>query len=756
MPRKFDRLGPYEIKDLIGAGAMGEVYRARDTRLERSVAIKVLPSMFTKDEEQQARLEREARAAGSLNHPNVLTIYDIGNDQGVPYIVAELLEGKSLREILSTGPMLRSIAVSYGAQIASGLSAAHEKSVIHRDLKPENIFVTTSGIVKILDFGLAKIELLFSNGLETQAPTAALTQPGSVLGTFSYMSPEQARGQIVDVRSDLFSFGIVLYEMLAGKRPFRGQTMTDVLTSILRDTPDFSEFDPPLTEELMGILQDCLAKNAADRFETARDVSLALRIIEAEFLAQSNRAGRAPVLQKHADFRIAVLPFQDLSAEQDQQYFCEGMTEELITSLTKVDGLKVLSRTSTFQFQGREIDVRKVGKQLGAGAILHGSVRKSGNRIRITADLIHVQDGYHLWSEKYDREMADVFDIQDEITRTIVDTLKSKLLPQSAPILVPRYTDNKEAYNLYLKGRYHWNKRHQEGLERAIEYFEEAIDHDPAYALAYSGLADCYSILGFYAFRPPVEMVKKARTAAEASLRIDPNLAEGYLSMGAVQLYFDNDWEKGDRSMSRSLELNPLYGLGHCWYSGFLSLMGRYQEARDHAKKAVQIDPLSPLFSYFYGFSLFNERRYDESLQQFHNSFEIDPDFLLAHWCLGLAHLKKNKMDLAIQNFEKVCVMTNRSPYYLSYLGYAYALAGETETSEKLLREMQDRSNQEYVAPLSNSRILMALGRMEEAYQALEKAIAEKNVVIYLFHSPEFDSWRSEQRFQQILKSLMS
>ncbi|MCI0413084.1 protein kinase [bacterium] len=748
-------LGPYEIQDLIGAGGMGEVYRARDTRLNRSVAVKVLPASFAEDIEQRMRLEREARAAGMLNHPNVLVIFDIGTHEGSPYVVTELLEGESLRDMITQGPIALQTAMTHAVQIASGLSAAHEKSIIHRDLKPDNIFLTSSGIVKILDFGLAKIDTMLKQETTTNLPTQSLTQPGSLLGTVAYMSPEQARGQLVDARSDIFSFGVVLFEMVSGRRPFQGQTATDILTAILRDEPDFSDFPQPLFGELQRILLHALAKDPEARFQNARELVFALRIIEAELLAQSNRQGQAMIShQKKGDFRMAVLPFLDLSAEKDQQYFCDGMTEELISALTKVEGLRVVSRTSAFQFQGQRTDIRRIGQQLGVGAILDGSVRKSGSRIRITAELINVQDGFHLWSERYDREIADVFDIQDEIARTIVDTLKLELVGSKALNLVPRYTDNQEAYNLYLKGRYYWNKRSRDGVERAIEYFNQAIEKDQSYAIAYSGLADCYSIMGFYAYLKPAEMYSKAKAAAETALRLDSNLPEGHLSMGAVYLYFEMDWQLGHRCMRRSLELNPAFALGHCWYSGFLSLLGQHREAREHAQKALQLDPLSPLFCYFYGFCFYNDRRYDEALQQFHSAFEIEPDFLVALWCSAQIYLKKRMYEMAIRAMEKVCAITNRSPFYVSYLALAYAEAGATGEAERLLGELQQRAVKEYVPPFSYTRIYMGLRKLDEAFEELKKAIAEKNVIIYMFQSPEFDMLRADARYESILGTL--
>ena len=724
---------------------MGEVYRARDTRLLRDVAIKTLLRSFAGDEDQLRRFELEARTAGALNHPNIVAVYDFGVHQSQPYLVVELLEGQTLRLIVERQALTTTKALHYAVQIAAGMSAAHERGAIHRDLKPENVFVTGDGLVKILDFGLAKINEPKVVGGVSQLPTQA-TAPGTVMGTVAYMSPEQARGEQTDHRSDIFSFGIVLFEMLTGKPPFRGDAAAEVISSILRDQPDYSELSRKVPPELVRVLMHCLEKKTTDRFQSTRDLIFSLRMIEANLLIhESSQSWDRPVESVGAS--IAVLPFRDLSPLKDHEYFCDGIAEELITGLTKIPGLRVASRTSAFQYKDRQEDIRQIGQSLNVDTILEGSVRKAGNKIRVTAELIDVFNGYHLWSEKYDRNLEDIFDIQDEIAKTIVDTLKLKLAPATEQKLVRRYTDNWDAYNLYLKGRHHWRHRTHAALNKAVELFESAIEKDPSYALAFAGLADCYSVYGFYAFVPPLEVYSKALDAAEKSLQIDPLLPEGNLSLGAVLLYFDLKWERGEQLIRRSVELDPQFGLGHCWYSGFLSLAGRYEEAAKEVKKALQIDPLSPLHNCFSGLSSYAARRYDHALQEISKALEMDPQYLLGPWYSGLCYMKKAMYEQALDHLQHATDISQRSTFFLSYLGMTHGFANQKELATAILEEMKDRSKSEYVAPLHLARVYLGLNEFDAVFKELERAYEERNVLIWLPHSPEFDPIRSDPRF---------
>jgi serine/threonine protein kinase len=765
------RLGPYEILAQLGAGGMGEVFRATDTRLLRDVAVKILPSDFAKDEERMRRFEQEARLQGALSHPNILTIYDVGLQDQIAYFVIELLEGESLRALLQREQLSTGSAVHYAVQISSGLAAAHERGIIHRDLKPENVFVTRDGIVKILDFGLAKLTKDEPHPTASQLPTTPHTDPGMLLGTVAYMSPEQVRTHEVDGRSDIFSFGVLLYEMLAGKRPFAGETSADLMSAILRDEADYDELKNKVPAELLHVLAHCLEKNPANRFQSARDLTFSLRMIEANLFLQISKEHVKPKADAFAH-SIAVLPFIDMSPQKDHEYFCDGLAEELITALTKIQDLRVASRTSAFQYKKHQADIREIGRQLNVETILDGSVRKSGNRLRITAELINTADGYHLWSERYDRDMEDIFFIQDEMARTIVQTLHLKLvgaadqglekdiresydrLDQLFPKLVRRYTDNIEAYNLYLKGRHFWKFRTHAGLNKSIEYFQQAIDKDPNYALAHAGIADAFSTLGFYTFIPPLEAYPKAMEAAEKALQIDPLLPEGHLSLGAALLYFDADWIRGEKAMKRALELNPQFAFGYCWYSGFLTWGGRHDEAAKAIQKAQELDPLNPLYSSFAGMHYYGDRRYDQALQELNKALEIEPQFLLAVWFSGMAFMNKEMPEHSINFFKRAVDISKGSTFFIAYLGMAYGKFGFHHLAEELLAQLKERSVTEYVAPLNFARIYLGLNQMDRFFDELEKAYHEKNVLLYLPYSPEFDSIRSDPRYTAIMKKL--
>jgi serine/threonine-protein kinase len=747
------RIGPYEILALLGAGGMGEVYRARDTRLLRDVAVKTLPIDFAQDPERMRRFEQEARSTGALSHPNILAVYDVGTDGPVAYFVVELLEGEPLRSLLSREQLSARSAVHYGVQIASGLAAAHGKGIIHRDLKPENIFLTRDGIIKILDFGLAKLAKPESEQSASQLPTTPTTDPGILVGTVSYMSPEQVRGQDVNERSDIFSFGIILFEMLAGTRPFRGTTSADLMSSILRDEADYNSLVHSCPAELIRVLAHCLEKNPSNRFQSTRDLTFALRMIEANLFVDTSKEQKRlkSDAQTHS---IAVLPFIDMSPQKDHEYFCDGLAEELINALTKIESLRVAARTSAFQYKSHQADIREIGRQLNVETILDGSVRKAGKRLRITAELIGTTDGYHMWSEKYDRDFDDIFSIQDEIAHTIVQTLQLKLTESTDKKLVQRYTNDMEAYNLYLKGRHHWRSRTHSGLQKSIEYFQEAIQKDPQYALAYSGLADSFSILGFYAFIPAMEAYSKAMEAAEQSLKLDPMLAEGHLSLGAVFLYFDYNWTRGEAAIKRSIELDPKLAVAHCWYSGFLTLAGRYDESAIEAQKALELDPLSPLFASFAGFNLIWRRQYDQALNELYKALEIDPQFLLAVWYSGMAYMNKGAYEKAIEYLQRSVEISEESSFFQSYLAMAYGFAGDNKRANELLEKMKKTAETKYVAPFHFARGYLGLKQIDQVFIELEKAYQERNVLIYLPNAPEFDSIRSDPRFNAILSKV--
>jgi serine/threonine protein kinase len=528
------RLSHFRLVAKIGEGGMGIVYKAEDEKLRRPVAVKLLPPDLVGDPVRRRRLLREAQAAAAVRHPTVAAIYEVGEEGEAAFIVMELVEGQTLRALMGDQAVAIPEALRIVTEIARGLERAHACGVIHRDLKPDNVMMEADGHVKILDFGLAKLReppvASVGQGISKRETwDAELTQRGSLVGTAAYMSPEQARGQAVDPRSDLFTLGVLLYELVTGRNPFRGPSPMDTLSAILKDRPlPASAVNPEVTPALDRVLERLLAKDPRERPASATAL-----------IEELEAVGRSPQRLLTADDgpprrSIAVLPFADMSQEKDQDYFCEGIAEELITALAHVEGLRVAARTSAFQFKGRADDVRRIGQQLGVETVLEGSVRKAGSRLRVTAQLVSTADGYHLWSERYDREMEDVFAIQDEIAATIVQTLKIRLVGEGAIPRVRRSTEDPEAYRLYLQGRYWWNKRHEVGLRKGLDFFDQAIAKDPSYALAYAGVADSYSTIGFYGFQPPKTAFAKAKQAAERALALDESLAEAHTAVGLV------------------------------------------------------------------------------------------------------------------------------------------------------------------------------------------------------------------------------
>ncbi|MDQ2979958.1 MAG: protein kinase, partial [Acidobacteriota bacterium] len=712
------RLGPYAILSPLGAGGMGEVYRARDTRLDRDVAVKVLPESLVADPGALARFEREAKSVAAISHPNILAIHDFGRDGEIVFAVMELLEGETLREKLVAAVPQRK-ALDYALQIAQGLVAAHERGIVHRDLKPENLFVTREGLVKILDFGLAFQRPLDAAGRGqaaaeheptaklslTAVPTAGnLTTPGMVLGTVGYMSPEQARGAPADHRSDLFSFGAILYEMLSGERAFRRDSEVESLVAVLRDEPPpLSRPGRPVAPKLEDLVLHCLEKRPEERFQSARDLAFALRVLERETGATHGRSdvARPAILPGSgagpSPASVAVLPFRNMSADPQNEYFSDGMTEEIINALSAILALRVTSRTSSFAFKGRDEDVRQIGAALGVRHVLEGSVRQAGRKLRVTAQLIDVSDGYHLWSEKFDREMEDVFAVQDEIARAIAETLKVRLLPAEEARLAARGTENVEAYNHYLKGRYHFNRREP---PEAITEFERALEIDPAYVEAHTGLADAYCIFGFYGGIPTLEAFARARASAEKARQLDPDSADAHVSLGIVEHYFGWDFDRQDRELRRAIELAPRSAAAYSWLGLNLAFRDRFAEALELARKAAELEPLSANAQTNVGWCFFGARRMEEAAAEFRRALHIDPNALYPRWALGLRCQLLGRHEEAVASMEKAVEQSGRrQPYYLALLAGSYAAAGRRPEALEVLRDLRARSPRQYIAP---------------------------------------------------------
>ncbi len=722
----------YKIIEKLGEGGMGVVYKAEDLSLERSVALKFLSPRAMGTEEDQERFVHEAKAAASLNHPNICTIYEIASADGKTFIAMEYVEGEDLRTRMRHAPLSLDEALTIAADIGRGLAAAHEKGIVHRDIKPANIVVTPARAVKIMDFGLAHI-----------AGAAQLTQPGTTLGTVSYMSPEQARGDDVDGRTDIWSLGVVLYEMLTGRRPFVGDRDMAVIYSILNtdyERPSASRADVPI--ELDGCMRKMLAKNRDDRYrnaaEAASDLFALLDIADAGSLTRRMAAAA------QAQPSVAVLPFANLSADPEQEYFCDGMAEEIINSLAQLEGLRIVARTSSFAFKGKNEDIREMGRQLGVETLLEGSVRRAGNRLRVTTQLINVADGCHLWSDRFDREMEDVFAIQDEISLAVTDALKLRLLGEEKKKVVKRHTENFKAYRAYLKGRYHWFIRSSSDIEKAIEYLKEAVAIDPEYALAYAGLADCYGVLSIYRPVAPEEVYPKAKAAAMKALELDDSLAEAHAALSCIMDNYEWDWAGSEREIERAIALNPGYATAYQWKAEGLITRGRFDEAVEVMNRARELDPLSLFMNARVGMALYAARRYDEAKDILETTLEIDPSFAQARYFLSLVYSMDGRYAEAIEMIPEES--------YRAWVAVLHALNGDTDKAHEVMNDVLSRGTGGYAWPSVRASFCFALGDIDGCFEWLEKAVEEKDPRLQnMMRSPYTDSLRDDPRFNAIL-----
>jgi serine/threonine protein kinase/Tfp pilus assembly protein PilF len=715
-----NRIGPYLLGPRIGAGGMGDVYSARDTRLNRTVAIKVLPARVANDSRARERFEREARAVAALNHPHICTLHDIGSQDGVDFLVMEYLDGVTLR-----GPMPVEEVFRLAIQIASALAAAHQHGILHRDLKPGNVMLTAIG-AKLLDFGLAK-------SLDAESDVT-LTSAGTIVGTVAYMSPEQAEGQPLDARSDIFSFGAVLYEMLSGMRAFGGTTIVQVLSAVMRDDP------PPLQgSALAPIVQKCLAKQPGQRFQTMEEVQAALR-----------HAVTAPVKVAPS---IAVLPFANMSPDADNEYLSDGISEEIINALTQIEGLHVAARTSSFSFKGKSVEVADIARRLNVRHLLEGSVRRAGARLRVTAQMVDASSGFHLWSERYDRQIADIFDVQDEIARAIVERLKVALAGSAAPRLVKVTTNDMEAYQEYLKGRAMLYRRGP-WIARALESFQKAVALDPAYAQAWAGVADAYSALCYYGYRRPTETMPAAVEAATRATRADSESAEAHNALAVPALLWERDFEKAEREFLEALALNPGYVQARCWYGLFFLQwgVGRYQDGLTEARLAFEADPLSAYARTVLSLALATVQRFDEAVLQARNAVQQDPESFLAQWTLGLAHHWNVQPEEAIELLEPLWAKTGHNWVALGLVP-AYAQAGHENQARKLHQSLLARHAREYVQPFVLAVSATSVGDLEAAIGFCEAAIEGRDMLFALFNRwwPDFERVRADRRYEEIL-----
>jgi serine/threonine-protein kinase len=750
------RLGPYEIVGLIGAGGMGEVYTARDTRLGRLVAVKVLSGIAGDEGEQVQRFRLEAQAASALNHPNVILVHDIGEFDGVLYLVSELIDGQTLRDALAKGALSVATALDYGIQIAHGLQAAHERGVVHRDLKPENVMIARDGRVKILDFGLAKIDgpLAADRGQATLSADAIRTLPGTLLGTIAYMAPERIRAADVDPRSDLFSLGTILFEMVEGTRPFARDTAAELIAAILRDPAPPLRSAPP---GLANIVHRCLEKEPEDRYQSAGDVARDLEAAahQPQLIVTVPRAeigGEAP---GSGGRTIAVLPFANVGTDADSEYFSDGLTEELIHELSRVRGLQVVAWNSASKLKGRTDDLKGIGEQLGVASLLMGSVRKAGDRVRIVAKLIEPATGYLLWAETYDRRIEDLFAIQEEIARSIVTTLARQL--QLAPVPIARQSPASiEAYNLYLKGRFFWNKRTSDGLRRSIECFDQAIAEDPTLAVAHAGIADACCLLADYGLEAPADTMPRARQAALDALTLDPRSSEAHASFALIHALYDWQWQEAEAFFRRAIELNPGYATAHHWLAiDFLSALGRFDEAREEIDIARRLDPLSLIIQEGHGYLLMLAREYDKAVVSLRGLLELDPTFYKAYTSLARAHSLQGRYAQAIELFEKGHELMGDVPSILGALGQTLALDGQADEARRMAARLDELSRERYVQSTAYALIYAGLGDHATALEYLERGFARRDLSLSsLKIHPAYDSLRAEPRFAALLRGM--
>ena len=763
----------YRLIEKLGEGGMGEVYLAEDTKLKRKIALKFLHRNLTVDKEATQRFEREAQAAAALNHPNIVTIYEIDEFEGQIFLAMEYVEGKTLRQIISGSQLQIDDIGDITTQICKGLSKAHQAGIVHRDIKPENILINEDGRVKILDFGLAKLK-----GVST------LTKEKSTMGTVYYMSPEQASGGEVDFRTDIWSVGVVLYEMFTGQVPFKEEYELAILYSILNEEPTpVRQLRPNVPIELEQVVNKALAKNLSKRYPKINEMLGDLRLVRQDSVTQKPQKIMAKkknlskklllavaafimmlILSKMFLFSgnnevinsIAVLPMTNLSATPEKEYFADGMTDALITELSKISALRVISRQSVMRFKGSKNPLPRIAKELNVNAILEGATLLAGDRVRITAKLIHAKDDRFLWAESYERDLKDILTLHREVAQSIAGEIKVKIEPQEQARLSTPKSVNPKAYRFYLKGRFFWEKRTPEGMTKGMKYFQRTIKEDPNCALAYAGLADSYHLLASYGLLPEREAFPKAKEMALKALEIDENLAEAHNSLAAVKLLYDWDWKGAEKEFKRAIELNPNYVTGHLWYAISFTVKGKVDEATHELQRALELDPLSISVQNAIARQYYFAKEYDNAISQYHKVLELDSNYVFAHAFLGQAYLQNLRPEQAITAFRKAMALSgNSQPGIIAGLGYAYALLGQKDEAMQMLNKLKNLSDQKYVSPFYYALVNTGMGNRDQAFEWLEKAYVDRSEwMIYLNVEHFLDLIRDDARFSALVKKV--
>ncbi|HEX8399122.1 MAG TPA: protein kinase [Pyrinomonadaceae bacterium] len=794
-----ENLGHYKVQSVIGAGGMGEIYRARDTRLRRDVALKILPENLIQSDSAIERFMREAHAASALNHPNILTIFDIGEHDNIHFIATEFVEGQTLRQKMQKTSVSLAETLDIAVQVANALVAAHEAGIVHRDVKPENIMIRSDGYVKVLDFGIAKLVEMRNAEAENlmqsphKNPQSEIriphsTIPGMIIGTASYMSPEQARGLTVDGRSDIFSLGVMIYETIAGRLPFSGATVSDIIAAILKvDPKPISDFVKNAPSDLELIVAKSLEKDLEKRYQAMTDfmsdlkrirqrlefeielqrihdsnegLSVTTKILPSEhptqILSKTRISTRKTRTRKAID-SLAVLPFVNGDAGAETEYLSDGITECIINSLSKLPKLRVVPRSTVFRYKGRETDLQEIGRELGVRAIFAGRIVKIGDSIVVRTELVDVANEAQIWGDQYRREMGDIFTLLDDIAEDISENLKLKLTGEEKKKLAQRYTENTEAYQFYLKGRYFvTSKRTESWIKKGIGYFQKAIDLDPNYALAHSGLAEAYCFLGSSTGGwAPRKAYPKAKAALFKALELDDALAEAHSTMGFAHLLYDWNFAEAERQFKRALQLSPNYPNAHDGYGFYLKAVGRHDEAIRKCLIAQQLDPLSPFAHVSLGYAYYFARDYDKAIEECNKALELDKYSTFAYRNLGLAFLQQGKLENAITALNKAVTVSNGVSAFDSYLGFAYARAGERAKAIETLENLREIAKRQYVPAYNFAMIYLGLGDSDKTFESLEKAFDERSGFMpFLKVEPMFDLARNDSRFENLLRNI--